>query len=243
MSQCAHLYVYKHSENKKEDEIELSSNEIASKIDTHNELLQNCFKNFTNFTNFGIELSKTDIERLKPRCWLNDNLVNYYLHLLSSSTSRKSMNFESYFYSSLIQRGHYSMINWFKNVNIFEFDIVYIPININNNHWILATIESFKCKVTVYDSFKSNQSNVLTNLHSYINMKYNQYYKVNLTNHWCFTQEYNIPLQKNTYDCGVFLCKIAQIKSLNSDCFNFFARDMDYYRKNVLLSILTSKIY
>ncbi|CAF1083575.1 unnamed protein product [Brachionus calyciflorus] len=106
MSKCAHLYVYKKSENKKEDEIELSNNEITNKIDYHNQLLQNCFEKFTKFTHFGIELTKNDIERLKPKCWLNDNLVNYYLHLLSSSTRSRSMNFESYFYSSLIQRGH-----------------------------------------------------------------------------------------------------------------------------------------
>ena len=74
-------------------------------------------------------------------------------------------------------------------------------------------------------------------------MKYNQLYKANLTSHWCFNQDFNIPMQKNTYDCGVFLCKIAQIKSLKSESFNFFARDMDYYRKNVLLSFLTNKIF
>lgn len=205
--------------------------------------MDNSFKNFNGITNYGINLTEEDINRLKPRCWLNDNIINYYLHLLISNSKIQSLNFESYFYTSLDQRRFLSVDNWYKRTNIFSYDLIYIPININTNHWILATIENFKCKVTVYDSFKNNQSRVLNNIKYYLNAKYLQFFGVQLTNHWEFVQEYDLPLQKNTYDCGVFVCKIAHLKSLKYDYMDFLARDMDYYRKNILLSILSSKIF
>lgn len=103
-----------------------------------------------------------------------------------------------------------------------------MPININNSHWILATVENFKCKVTLYDNFKNNQSRVLDNIKSHLNAKYLQFFWSQLTNHWQFVHEYNLPLQKNTYDCGVFVCKIAHNKSLKYEHMDFLARDMDY---------------
>ncbi|RNA34697.1 hypothetical protein BpHYR1_018457 [Brachionus plicatilis] len=39
--------------------------------------------------------------------------------------------------------------------------------------------------------------------------KYKQCNGVDLTSHWQFLKDFNNPQQKNTYDCGVFLCKIA----------------------------------
>ena len=130
----------------------------------------------------------------------------------------------------------------FKNINIFNFEIIFIPINYNNNHWILVTIENFKCKVTLYDSFNVKQEQILNNLKQYLDLKYQELFVIPLTYHWSFDQDLNIPLQKNTYDCVIFLCKIAHLKSLRIEIFNFLARDMEFYRKNVLFSILLNKI-
>ena len=105
----------------------------------------------------------------------------------------------------------------------------FIPSSYNNNHWILVTIENFKCKVTLYDSFNVKQEQILNNLKQYLDLKYQELFVIPLTNHWSFDQDLNIPLQKNTYDCGIFLCKIAHLKSLSIEIFNFLARDMEFY--------------
>ncbi|RNA41846.1 cysteine ase [Brachionus plicatilis] len=128
--------------------------------------------------------------------------------------------------------GYASVINWWKNCNLFEYDLIYAPVNVDNKHWILVSIESFKCLVTVYDSLMDDQSNVLSIIREFLDQKYIQKYGVHLTSHWKFQQEFNIPTQKNSYHCGVFLCKIAHHKSLNSDSFDFLAKDMGFYRNN-----------
>ncbi|CAF0925869.1 unnamed protein product, partial [Brachionus calyciflorus] len=239
LSKFAYLYQYKSDVNEKS--IENSVPAITTKISTYKTIVDQTFQNFTAISNFGINLTSVDMDRLKPRTWLNDNLINYYLHLLVWYNKINAFNFESYFYSTLSTRGCLNVKNWFRGVNIFQFDLILIPINMGN-HWILATIENFKCKVTVYDSFKHNQNSVLDNLRFYLEMKYREQYNVSLTPHRVFYQEQNIPLQTNTYDCGVFLCKFAYTKSLNSNSFNFLAREMDYYRKNILISIVLNKI-
>ncbi|RNA41232.1 hypothetical protein BpHYR1_034599 [Brachionus plicatilis] len=81
-----------------------------------------------------------------------------------------------------------------------------------------------------------DQSNVLSIIREFLDQKYIQKYGVHLTSHWKFQQEFNIPTQKNSYDCSVFLCKIAHHKSLNSDSFDFLAKDMGFYRNNIFQS-------
>ncbi|RNA30864.1 sentrin-specific protease 1-like [Brachionus plicatilis] len=155
--------------------------EIAKKIEEYKQLVENAFKNFTEINGFGIKLLKSDISRLKPKCWLNDNIVNYFLHLLTLHTTRKSFNCQTYLYSFIIEKGYASVINWWKNCNLFEYDLIYAPVNVDNKHWILVSIESFKCLVTVYDSLMDDQSNVLSIIREFLDQKYIQKYGVHLT--------------------------------------------------------------
>lgn len=240
MASFSYLYAYETKE--KSNQESASSSKLTTKLEEQNILVETALAKFTGLNNFGITILKNDIDRLNPRCWLNDNIINYYLHLLVANTLSSGFVFETFFYSSLMRNGITGVQNWYKNINIFQFEIIYIPININNNHWILVTVENMKCKVTIYDSFHQNQDLVLSQLKNFLTMKYMQLYGVQLTSHWCFVQEYEIPVQRNTYDCGVFICKIAQCKSLNLNSFDFMARDMDFYRKNILHSILLNKI-
>jgi sentrin-specific protease 1 len=237
LSQISHLYAY-NSDNKNCKEIVIPN--ITNKLDYYKNVITATFRNFTSTTNFNIQLTKNDIDRLKPHCWLNDNIVNYYLYLLIWYNRVNAMNFESYFYQSLALRGCSSVYNYFKNVNIFNYELIFVPINIYigdstdnqpGNHWILAPIEIFRCKVTVYDSYHLDQSRVLNHLKEYLNMKYLQFYGVPLTDHWVFTQEFEIPLQRNSSDCGVFSCKIAHHKALGSYSFYFLAKEMAYFVK------------
>lgn len=151
LSQFSYLYQYK-SENNSENEVSIPS--ITTKLDYYKTVIKDTFSNFSSITNFNIELTKNDIDRLKPERWLNDNIINYYLHLLIWYNRVNSFNFESYFYQTLSIRGCTSVYNYFKNVNIFNYELILIPINVNvnqssnnqaGNHWILATVENFKC--------------------------------------------------------------------------------------------------
>ena len=101
---------------------------------------------------FDIGITRKDILRLRgfdplrPLAnWLNDNLVNFYVELIcerakaGSRSFKKAFAFNSFFYSGLIDPiKSQSVKKWFKDVNIFDFDIILVPINIRNVHWALT---------------------------------------------------------------------------------------------------------
>ena len=45
-----------------------------------------------------------------------------------------------------------------KNINLFQKDMVIIPINYHNQYWTLAEIYPNKKEVAYYDSMKSNRT-------------------------------------------------------------------------------------
>ena len=51
-----------------------------------------------------------------------------------------------------------------------------------------------------------------------------------------------VPLQVNSYDCGVFVIKIIQALAKNLP-FNFSAADMKYYRKIMLAELKQGRLF
>ena len=48
---------------------------------------------------------------------------------------------------------------WTKNIDIFEYDKIFIPINISNGHWTLAVISMQLLEIKYYDSLNGNGMN------------------------------------------------------------------------------------
>ncbi|CAF1131459.1 unnamed protein product, partial [Brachionus calyciflorus] len=96
-------------------------NTISDEPSEFEEYFKKAFENFENQTKNGIEPSQSDIIRLKPGQWLNDNIINCSFNLLK-----------------IEQIGVYSVKNWLRKENIFQYELVLMPINKNNNHWILC---------------------------------------------------------------------------------------------------------
>ncbi|CAF1117201.1 unnamed protein product, partial [Brachionus calyciflorus] len=216
---------------------------IIPSYEENKKKIKDAFDNFATIQRFNITLEKSDINRLKPGIWLNDNIVNFYFNLLKTHSKKKLFVFDSFFYYRLQQNGPKSVLHWYKNENIFAYEMVLVPINVNNNHWILCSIDNLKCTVEVYDSFQEEYTNLIPNIKAYLNLKYTQYFNLELTFHWVFSYANNIPTQTNTYDCGVFMCKFAEFLSKGSKLFTFLSKDIDFYRKNILLSILNDYVY
>jgi len=101
----------------------------------------------------GLEaISESDIQRLDPAIYLNDNLINFYIKLiengfLSEERKKKCYFFNTYFMSQMgrlfaevgkdLTQFDYiydKMKKWTKKVNLFEKDFLFIPVN-DNDHW------------------------------------------------------------------------------------------------------------
>ncbi|GFQ67744.1 hypothetical protein TNCT_691321 [Trichonephila clavata] len=118
-----------------------------------------------------LQLSNIDIMYANNGCWLNDNIVNFYLEYIYSNylTDRernKTFLFNSYFYTSLtrpvcgtldyestIRRRHDFVAKWTKEIDIFTKHFIAIPVNLSK-HWFLVIV----CFANNIDQSSGNKS-------------------------------------------------------------------------------------
>ncbi|KAL8828764.1 MAG: hypothetical protein Q9191_002399 [Dirinaria sp. TL-2023a] len=94
-----------------------------------------------------------DLERLDDGEFLNDNLIAFYLRYLEQQLEEKKPHiakriyfFNTFFYTNLTKHGRshrnisYELVEkWTRNVDIFTYDYVVVPIN-ESYHWYVAVI-------------------------------------------------------------------------------------------------------
>ncbi|PBK97821.1 cysteine proteinase [Armillaria gallica] len=101
-------------------------------------------------TTGGVNLSKSDLNRLKPGEYLNDNLIELGLKMWHSRLEKENPElaneiyvFSSFFYKKLsvknADEGYNAVRRWTSKTNIFAKKYIIVPIN-ENFHWYLAII-------------------------------------------------------------------------------------------------------
>ena len=94
-----------------------------------------------------IPVTREKILCLNPREWLNDEVINFFLELLKVHNRSHESLPRCYFMnpSKMIRGGkgyeYAGVKRWTRNVNLFEYDMVFVPIHVGGNHWCLATID------------------------------------------------------------------------------------------------------
>lgn len=84
---------------------------------------------------FGYQIFQRDLNTLREGNWLNDNIINCFVHLAQEEAETqgiKSYCFNSFFYKKLSSNGYASVRRWTKNVDLFSYNRIIIPINTNN---------------------------------------------------------------------------------------------------------------
>ena len=159
--------------------------------------------------------------------WLNNEVVNFVGRILIAPrrgrTGCRAHVYSSYFMSKLLSGGTQRRDYNFQEVRNFDnriegglagLDELYIPINVNNVHWIFIQVD-FKAKtIHLYDSLGKQQSNdhYLEETLRYI---YDATYKDSPQNKptlddwrqdWSTSDKSDrSPRQDNGYDCGMFM--------------------------------------
>ncbi|KAK0188169.1 hypothetical protein F5146DRAFT_1141619 [Armillaria mellea] len=101
-------------------------------------------------TTGGVNLSKSDLNRLKPGEYLNDNLIELGLKMWHSRLERENPElandiyvFSSFFYKKLsvknADEGYNAVRRWTSKTDLFAKKYIIVPIN-ENFHWYLAII-------------------------------------------------------------------------------------------------------
>jgi len=177
---------------------------------------------------FNVSFTVADLLTLRPNTWLNDEVVNFYMELLrarderlfeeSNGTRRKSHYFNSFFMSKLLEGGVYCYGNvkrWSRKFDIFSMDRVFIPINLNNTHWVLAVVDITQKEIHYYDSMSGGGTKYLDAILKWLADEAKEKKKMMLnTSEWSlFEREEHVPQQMNGYDCGVFSIVLADFLS------------------------------
>ena len=203
-------------------------------------------------------VQRDSIRKLQPRTWLNDEVIHYYLLMLSKRDEeickakdgkKRSHFFKSFFITKLLDENGYTYKNvkrWSKKVpgkDIFNLDKIIIPVNISGMHWSLLTVFVQKKKIQFFDSMGGDGTRYLEGLMNYMKDEHMDKKKNPLENvdDWKLVgYERGIPQQENGYDCGVFACMYADF--ISQDLPLKFSQDqITECRERIALSIINGK--
>lgn len=155
---------------------------------------------------FMIEVTVRDFKTLAPGRWLNDTIIEFFMKYIESNTA-KVVAFNSFFYSTLADRGYQGVRRWMKRKKaaINDLDIIFAPVNLNQAHWALSIIDLRNRKILYVDSLSSGLTStafaIMKDLQSYVieESKGDLGEDFELCHLEC-------PRQTNGFDCGIYVC-------------------------------------
>lgn len=168
---------------------------------------------------FNIDITVSKLVCLRPNTWLNDEVVNFYMCMLqerdqnlcreSNGTRTPSHYFNSFFMSKLMENGQYTYGNvkrWSKKFDVFAMDRIFMPINLNNSHWVMSVAYVQRREIHYYDSMTGNGERHLKAILRWLGDESQDKKKCPLDTHgWRLVDgQHDVPQQNNGYDCGVF---------------------------------------
>jgi Ulp1 family protease len=172
--------------------------------------------------------SKQVASLLIPDQWLSSDHINAYLALLTEKHNH-IYAFPTYLYAKLSLKYNFEAVQrWTKKTCIFDRSIVYVPVNVTDNHWLLVVIwikAERRERIEIWDTmggtdYKEAVGNVLK---KYLKDEYNRYKDDNPNfnggiekdfDEWPVSVKFedSVPhsTQSDSGSCGVFVCLFAK---------------------------------
>lgn len=175
---------------------------------------------------------RRSLATLRPRKWLNDEIISYYYRMLAvrdeeacsgNSFRRRCHLFNSFFITTLLNEGSceevydYEQVrNWGDKVpggDIFELEKIFIPINVRACHWVCAVVFMQERRIKIYDSFGPGNLHHLRTLFRYLQDEHQAKsgLPLPLSGEWRLEQtDSNVPRQRNGKpSCAELLPRVA----------------------------------
>ena len=195
-----------------------------------------------------ILIQPADIQTLQPCTWLNDNIINSVLYLITSD-SPPSFAFSTHFIESFRLQGYSNVIKTMTRPidregkgELFSQNWVFIPINPGQSHWTLVAINMADKTIVYYDSMGGRDQALLYTVLEYLKQEHRDKKKCELdSDMWTLSHAVNIPQQENFYDCGLFMLKYAQCLARGQP-FNFSQDNMDDFRRRSIWEIINKTL-
>ncbi|XP_043276053.1 sentrin-specific protease 1-like [Venturia canescens] len=126
-------------EEEKENEAQRKIRQGQQKRKIENNDMEKTKKKKNEKGNKGPVVKDGDLQTLNHGKWLNDEIINQYLDLIVKKYS-KTFAFNTFFFPRFLSGGFPAIRLWTKNVNIFDYDLVLIPLHLGA-HWCLITVD------------------------------------------------------------------------------------------------------
>lgn len=204
---------------------------------------------------FGLKITRDNILTLKPGYWVDDMIVNFYMELIDERSRNNSklpstFCFNTFFYTKLLTDGYDGVQMFTRRSNIFEKDIIMIPIHEKDrSHWTLVIVKMKTKEIMYLDSLSSkhprdetylnNTISLLETVQSYLAYEYLTRHQTLLdSENWTTTQLLTTPQQINSDDCGVLVCQFAKTIALNGTLSTIDPQHTQQIRTNMCVEIL-----
>jgi sentrin-specific protease 1 len=200
---------------------------------------------------FNIDITVGKLVCLRRNTWLNDEVVNFYMAMLqerdarlcsaSNGTRLPSHYFNSFFMTKLLENGQYNygqVKRWSKKFDVFALDRVFIPINLNNTHWVMAVVYVQKKEIHYYDSMSGSGKRHLDAMLKWLvdEAREKKGHQLVISQWKLIDREQNVPQQDNGYDGGVFSVMCADYVSDNLPL-SYVQEDMQNNRVKIAAAI------
>ncbi|XP_035665556.1 uncharacterized protein LOC118408807 [Branchiostoma floridae] len=195
----------------------------------------------------GEKVTRKDMQGLNGTNLLNDNIVNFYMKMImerSRLTGYPRVHaFCSFFYQQLLQNGYSSVKNWTKRDDLFSMDLVLVPVHLRvKKHWCLAVMDMRSKCINYFDSMGEMNKECLECLRGYLQEEHKRKKGTDLDlSKWTTNFPKNLPKQLNSFDCGVFACKYAEVASRDAKM-SFTQHDIPAFRRQMVGEILDKKL-
>jgi sentrin-specific protease 1 len=218
------------------------------------------------FSVFSIDLYRSDMRTLRPREWLNDNIVNFYIELIKEREPEGLLIWNTFFYARLHAdtvvddavaedgRGYnYSNVRrWTlrpEEINIMERDLILVPINYEQYHWALVALWPSSRRICYMDSLSDTVPSLARKGAEAVEKVLRWvaddtgdkgYQSQEDVNAWTqIDPPPGLPQQSNGCDCGAFLLMYMEYVSLGLGWdMNFTQEHMGEFRRRIAGAIM-----
>ncbi|XP_055486692.1 uncharacterized protein LOC129693995 [Leucoraja erinacea] len=185
-------------------------------------------------------LTMDDLSTLYGQNWLNDQVMNMYGDLVMDTVPDKVHFFNSFFYDKLRTKGYDGVKRWTKNVDIFNKDLLLIPIHLEV-HWSLISVDVRQKTITYFDSQRTLNRRCPKHIGKYLQAEAIKKNRHDFYEDWKGYFKMNVARQNNDSDCGAFVLQFCKCLALEQP-FSFTQQDMPKLRRQIYKELCNCKL-
>ncbi|XP_043393556.1 sentrin-specific protease 3 isoform X1 [Chelonia mydas] len=185
-------------------------------------------------------LTMDDLQTLYGPNWLNDQVMNMYGDLVMDTVPDKVHFFNSFFYDKLRTKGYEGVKRWTKNVDIFNKDLLLIPIHLEV-HWSLVSVDVRQKSITYFDSQRTLNRRCPKHICRYLQAEADKKDRPDFRDGWRGSFKMNVARQNNDSDCGAFVLQYCKFLALGR-AFTFTQQDMPKLRRQMYKELCHCKL-